>query len=242
MFLKWPNITSHFGQNVWKHRLKNTATPSFNTPVRQMTEMFQWLKWLSKIMTEMFQWLKWLCKKWPKRLSEKKQKWIVSKTNEGKFRLCAHQVLKKNIEFSISPSIAKITQAEHLISYLVCLGRSRPSHSVDRVLSFETFVISKFNIRASHRVMSFTVTIRHIDVVQVVVLLSKNVNQKFQFNRLFYGHNSTEQGLRYGTPLVEAVKCAGHISAFGLSVRQVASVYFGERWPEISPVIVSQHT
>jgi len=32
---------SHFGQNVWKQRLKNTVTASFSTTVRQMTELFQ---------------------------------------------------------------------------------------------------------------------------------------------------------------------------------------------------------
>jgi len=35
---------SHFGQKVWKFRLKNTVMVSFNTTVRQMTEMFQWKK------------------------------------------------------------------------------------------------------------------------------------------------------------------------------------------------------
>jgi len=39
---------SHFGQNVSKYRLKNTVMVSFNTTVRQMTEMFQWPKCLSK--------------------------------------------------------------------------------------------------------------------------------------------------------------------------------------------------
>ena len=32
---------SHFRQNVWKYRLINTVTVSFNKTVRQMTEMFQ---------------------------------------------------------------------------------------------------------------------------------------------------------------------------------------------------------
>jgi len=32
---------SHFGQNVWKYRLINTVTASFNTTLRQMTEMSQ---------------------------------------------------------------------------------------------------------------------------------------------------------------------------------------------------------
>jgi len=32
---------SHFGQNVSKYKLKNTVTTSFNTSVKQMTEMFQ---------------------------------------------------------------------------------------------------------------------------------------------------------------------------------------------------------
>jgi len=36
---------SHFGQNVWKYSLKNTAMVSFNATMRQMTEMFQWPKW-----------------------------------------------------------------------------------------------------------------------------------------------------------------------------------------------------
>jgi len=47
---------SHFDQNVWKYRLMNIATVSFNTTVRQMTEMFQWPKYLSKKLTEVFQW------------------------------------------------------------------------------------------------------------------------------------------------------------------------------------------
>ena len=46
---------SHFGQNVWIYRLKNTVVVSCNTTVRQMTEMFQWPKCLSKKMTEMHQ-------------------------------------------------------------------------------------------------------------------------------------------------------------------------------------------
>ena len=33
---------SHFGQNVWKYRLKNIVTASFHTTLRQMTEMSQW--------------------------------------------------------------------------------------------------------------------------------------------------------------------------------------------------------
>ena len=37
-----------FGQNVWKCRLKNTVNASFNTTVREMTEMFQWPKFLNK--------------------------------------------------------------------------------------------------------------------------------------------------------------------------------------------------
>jgi len=40
---------SHFGQNVWRYRLMNTVMVSFNTTVRQMTEMFQWPKCLNKI-------------------------------------------------------------------------------------------------------------------------------------------------------------------------------------------------
>jgi len=39
---------NHFGQNVWKYRLKNTVVASFNTTVRQMTEMFLWPKCLSE--------------------------------------------------------------------------------------------------------------------------------------------------------------------------------------------------
>ena len=46
---------SHFGQNVWKCRLRSTVLVSFNTSVIQMTEMFQWPKCL---------------KKWPKRLKK----------------------------------------------------------------------------------------------------------------------------------------------------------------------------
>jgi len=48
---------SHFGQDAWKYRLKNTFRASFNTTVRQMTEMFQWRKCFSK--------------KWPKCFREK---------------------------------------------------------------------------------------------------------------------------------------------------------------------------
>jgi len=47
----------HFDQNVWKYRLMNTCTASFDTTVRQMTEMSQWPKCHSK--------------KWPKCLSDK---------------------------------------------------------------------------------------------------------------------------------------------------------------------------
>jgi len=36
----WKKL-SHFSQNVWKYRLLNTVTASFNTNVRQMTEMYQ---------------------------------------------------------------------------------------------------------------------------------------------------------------------------------------------------------
>jgi len=32
---------SHFGQNFWKYRPRNTVAASFNTTVRQMTKMFQ---------------------------------------------------------------------------------------------------------------------------------------------------------------------------------------------------------
>jgi len=39
---------SHFGQNLSKYRLKNTVMASFNTTVRQMTEMLQWPKCLIK--------------------------------------------------------------------------------------------------------------------------------------------------------------------------------------------------
>ena len=58
MILKWSKKLSHFGRNVWKCRLRNTVTVSFNTTVRQMTEIFQWPKCLSK--------------KWSKCLSAKK--------------------------------------------------------------------------------------------------------------------------------------------------------------------------
>jgi len=52
-----------FGQNVWKYWLKNTVAASFNTTVRQTTEMFQLTKCLSK--------------KWPTFFSEKKQRWTA---------------------------------------------------------------------------------------------------------------------------------------------------------------------
>jgi len=57
---------SHFGQNVWKYRLKNTATASVTATVRQMTEIFQWSKCLSK--------------KWPKCL-------IAKNKQVGSFRI-----------------------------------------------------------------------------------------------------------------------------------------------------------
>ena len=38
----------HFGQNVWKYRLKNTFVVNFNTTVRRMPKMFQWPKYLSQ--------------------------------------------------------------------------------------------------------------------------------------------------------------------------------------------------
>ena len=40
MILKWPKKWSHFNQNVWKYRLRNTVTVSFNTTVRQMINCF----------------------------------------------------------------------------------------------------------------------------------------------------------------------------------------------------------
>ena len=49
MFWYYRKKLSHFGQNIWKYRLMNTVTASFNTTVRQMTEMPQ------QKMTEMFQ-------------------------------------------------------------------------------------------------------------------------------------------------------------------------------------------
>ena len=54
----WKKL-SHLGQKIWKYRLRNTVTVGFNTTVRQMTEMFQWQKCLSK--------------KWPKCLNERKR-------------------------------------------------------------------------------------------------------------------------------------------------------------------------
>ena len=38
----------YFVQNIWKYRIKNNVMASFNTTVRQMTEMFQWPKYFSK--------------------------------------------------------------------------------------------------------------------------------------------------------------------------------------------------
>jgi len=55
MCLKWPKKLSNFGQNVWKYRLTNTVTSNLDTTLRQMTEMSQWPKGLSKNMTEMSQ-------------------------------------------------------------------------------------------------------------------------------------------------------------------------------------------
>jgi len=51
-FLCYCAKTFFFGQNVWHYRLMNTAMASFNTTVRQMTEMFQWPKCRSKKMTK----------------------------------------------------------------------------------------------------------------------------------------------------------------------------------------------
>jgi len=45
--------SNHFGENVWKYRLMNTAVASFNTTVRQMTEMSQWPKFFSNKITKM---------------------------------------------------------------------------------------------------------------------------------------------------------------------------------------------
>ena len=39
---------NHFGPTVWKYRLMNTVTVSFNTTVRQMTEVFFWPDCLSE--------------------------------------------------------------------------------------------------------------------------------------------------------------------------------------------------
>jgi len=41
IFFKRPKKLSHFGHDVRKHRLENTVTASFNTSVRQTTEMSQ---------------------------------------------------------------------------------------------------------------------------------------------------------------------------------------------------------
>ena len=38
------NDLKKLSQNVWKHRLKNTVMASFNTTVRQVTEMSRWKK------------------------------------------------------------------------------------------------------------------------------------------------------------------------------------------------------
>jgi len=46
---KWVDMQSVDIQ--WKDRLMNTVTASFDTTVREMTEMFQWPKCLSKKMT-----------------------------------------------------------------------------------------------------------------------------------------------------------------------------------------------
>jgi len=43
-FLNDQKKLSHFGQNVWKYMLMIIFTVSFNTTVRQMTEMSQWKK------------------------------------------------------------------------------------------------------------------------------------------------------------------------------------------------------
>jgi len=41
IFCTWLKILSQFGHNVWKYRLMNYVTESFNTTMEQMTEMFQ---------------------------------------------------------------------------------------------------------------------------------------------------------------------------------------------------------
>jgi len=43
----WKKL-SHFGQNIWKYKLKITVMASFNATVGQMTEIFQWPKCHSK--------------------------------------------------------------------------------------------------------------------------------------------------------------------------------------------------
>jgi len=40
-FWNYRKKLSHFHQNIWKYRLKNTVTMSFNTKVRQVTKMTQ---------------------------------------------------------------------------------------------------------------------------------------------------------------------------------------------------------
>ena len=49
MFLKWQKNFINlviFRQNFWKNKLMNSVATSFNTAVRQMTEMSQQKKWL----------------------------------------------------------------------------------------------------------------------------------------------------------------------------------------------------
>jgi len=64
MIYKWPKKVSLVRiSKIMPSRLMNTAMASFNTTVRQMTETFQWPKFLSK--------------KWPKRLSGKTDHSII---------------------------------------------------------------------------------------------------------------------------------------------------------------------
>ena len=83
MLFKWPKKMksfSRFCQNVWKHRLISTVTLSFNTTVRQFTEMSQWPKCLIKI------WPNCLCKKWPE---------VSAKKNRSQTRLPYFAVVLK---------------------------------------------------------------------------------------------------------------------------------------------------
>ena len=68
---------SHFGQNVWKYKITNTVTASFDTTVRQMTEMphrkkrFEWRIFAQFIVLAAMQGTVTPCGEWSVKSSQK---------------------------------------------------------------------------------------------------------------------------------------------------------------------------